>query len=138
MKNVFKEIKLAWHDKEYTIASDKVMGAIAVIEEHFSFIDLISKLSNQQIPLAKLSIAFADLLKYAGANNVTADEVYAGMFVSGNQEVVINAIQTLIFMMIPPSAIDKLPNDAKKKILQTDTKKRTSRRYSTKRQSEKD
>jgi hypothetical protein len=100
---MFQPIDLIWNDKAFTIAPTSVLGAIAVIEEHFTFQDLADATKTKKFPLSKLSRVYGAVLRYAGAT-VTDDEVYIGMF-SGNMTSNVSiAVNTLLAMMIPPSA----------------------------------
>lgn len=101
---LFDDIKLEWAGKAYTIPANKVLGAIARVEEIVTISDLAQAAKKQTLPLAKLSMAYGSLLRYAGAQ-VEDDEVYGGMF--GSQEEAgrtATAIGGLLAMMIPKNA----------------------------------
>lgn len=101
---MFQPVDFIWHDKVYTIAPNRILGAIATIEEHFTFQDLAEAMKTKKFLLTKLSRAYGDVLRYAGAT-VTDDEVYVGMF-DGNMHANIQiAVNTLLTMMIPPSIL---------------------------------
>jgi len=103
---IFEEVSLTWEGKEYKIEPTKVMGAIAKIEEIITLKELLEYFQKGDAPMAKLSMSFATVLRYAGAK-VTDEEVYSGMFQDGLQDNIMNSIYNLLFMMIPPSAINK-------------------------------
>jgi len=104
---IFEEIRLSWNGREYKIPPDRVMQAIAKIEDHVTLVELHTYGLNGTAPLAKLSMAYAALLQHAGAD-VNADDVYASMFVSGEmQKNMIDATQTMLMLMIPPQHLLK-------------------------------
>jgi len=101
--SVFAEVKLNWEGREYVIPPDRVLGAIASVEEFITLNELAQKMRKNAPPLATLAKAYAALLRYAGAK-IDDDAVYAGMFVAGGGEVV-TAVAALLGLMIPPSLL---------------------------------
>ena len=104
--SVFKDVKLQWYDKSFIIPANQVLKAIAIIETHLVFSELVDQLSTGKVSISKMSMAYADVLNFAGANDVTGDEVYKGMFDEDNRKQVVEAVKTLVFMMIPPDVLD--------------------------------
>jgi hypothetical protein len=104
--SIFEEVSLKWGDQEYKIEPTKVMGAIAKIEEVITLKELLDYFQKGDAPIVKLSMAFGSVLRYAGAR-VTDEEVYAGMFEDGLQDSIVASIYNLLFMMVPPSALNK-------------------------------
>jgi hypothetical protein len=102
--SIFEKVSLKWGGKEYDIESDKVMGAIAKVEEVITLQELFNFYQKNDAPMAKLAMAFAAVLRYAGAT-VKDEEVYAAMFNHEDQNSVTNSINTLLVMMVPPSAM---------------------------------
>jgi len=112
--SVFDDVTLEWGGKQYTIASDHMLGAIARIEEVVTLAELSDKAMRGTVPMAKLSQAYGAVLRYAGAN-VSDDEVYGGMFADRNAfETVQLAVNTLMAMMIPPASMRADAADQKK------------------------
>lgn len=101
---IFQPVKLGWNGKDYTIPADRVLGAIAVIEEHISFLELIAA-TRGHAPLVAISRAFAGVLRYAGGE-ISDDEVYAGMFRESAQKQAVDAVNTLLVMMVPPDELN--------------------------------
>ena len=97
----FEDIHLGWAGKKYTIPADRVMGAIKRIEDHVTLAELQRDAGRGTLRLGKLSAAFADVLRYAGAAGVTERAVYAGMFGEEAQVNVVSAVTALLGMMIP-------------------------------------
>jgi hypothetical protein len=104
--SVFEEISLTWEGVEYKIESTKVMGAIARIEEVITLKELGEYAQTGNVPMAKLAMAFASVLRYAGAR-VQDDQVYSAMFDVDGQNSAMASISTLLTMMIPPSVMSK-------------------------------
>ncbi len=101
---IFQDISLSWNGAEFVIPANRVLSAIAVVEETITFSELIACMQRGKPPLAAISGAFAGLLRFAGAK-VPAEEVYAGMFTGQVAEKVIEAVNILLMMMMPPASI---------------------------------
>ena len=104
---VFKPVSFEWEGETYTVPPDRVLGAIAIIEEHVSFNYLAAAVKGQNIPLSKLAVVYGEVLRYAGAP-VTNDEVYAGMFSGDLATSIFQALNMLLHMMLPPSVLAKM------------------------------
>lgn len=100
----FDPVHVAWAGKQYTIAADRVMGAIKRVEDHVTLAELQVAASRGQLKLARLAGAYADLLRYAGAADVTEADVYAGMFGADAENVVVQGTYALLSLMIPRDA----------------------------------
>lgn len=99
--SIFEEVVLTWKEVEYKIAPDKIMGAIARIEEIITLKELGEYAQKGDAPLAKLAMAYASILKYAGAS-VSDAEIYQAMFDRNDNTNIIGCINVLLTMMIPP------------------------------------
>jgi hypothetical protein len=112
MSGSFDDVTLTWRGKDYPVPANRMMGAIARIEDHLTLPELGRFGDRATLPMAKVSAAFASVLVYAGAK-ATAEEVYEAMFSGGEQQNAIAAsIVTLLSMMVPKSARDKFTADA--------------------------
>jgi hypothetical protein len=100
--SIFQDVCITWKGADYTIKSDRVMGAIAVIEDHVT----IDKVLGGSPSFSKMAGAFAALLRYAGAK-ASAEEVYASYLSDGSAESAAQIITTLQILMIPPGLIEK-------------------------------
>jgi hypothetical protein len=105
---IFEEITLTWAGAEYSIKPNEVMGAIARVEEVITLSELAKFSQNGNVPFSRIAMAFASVLRYAGAN-VKDDEVYAGMFAGAKDNSAMQSIQTLLALMVPPSALGAKP-----------------------------
>ena len=103
---IFRDIGLSWKGDAFTIPASRVLGAIAIVEDHITFPELLLAMQSGKPPLAVIARAYGGVLRYAGAR-VTNDETYAGMFDAARQEQVITAINALLVMMVPPDALAK-------------------------------
>jgi len=103
----FEPVPIGWEGVTYTIPAESVLKAIALIEDHVTFDELQLSASKNTMPLAKLSQAFAAVLRFAGAK-VSPEDVYAGMFAGGEvRERMTLSIIALMSMMIPPAHLQK-------------------------------
>lgn len=102
MSNAFEETKLLWQGKEYTIPSNRMMGAIARIEDVVTLSELRAFSTRGGAPVGKLAMAYGAMLRYAGAD-VTDDDVYITLFAGGDQVAIITAIKNVMLMMVPPA-----------------------------------
>jgi len=102
---IFEDMKLGWNGADYVIPADRVLGAVAVIEEHMTFPEMMELVRHGKPSLVGLSRTWGAVLRYAGAE-VTDDEVYVGMFTGPTvSQRVIEAVNTLLLIMMPPTAI---------------------------------
>nr|WP_297388269.1 hypothetical protein [uncultured Roseateles sp.] len=109
---MFRDVTLQWEGRTYTVGPDRVLPAIAKVEEVVTLMELTTFASRGDLPFGKLAMAFGVLLRHAGAT-VTDAEVYTGMFRSGDaQSAAYTAIQALLVLMVPPD-LPKLRGDSK-------------------------
>ncbi|NIQ01592.1 MAG: hypothetical protein GWM98_15405 [Nitrospinaceae bacterium] len=104
--SVFKPVTLEWEGTEYEIPADRIMGLIVRLEDIVSFRDLDQK----NVKPGKISAAYAEALRYAGAT-VTDEEVYEQMFLGATTGQLYGAIAGLFSIMIPPSHLQKKTKD---------------------------
>lgn len=109
------DITLTWNGQEHVIPAERLMVAIAKIEDVITLTELFDHAQRGNAPMAKLSMAFGSVLRLSGAK-VTDREVYNGMFSDGGGSVQV-AVETLLAMMLPPESFrdDSQGEDAKKK-----------------------
>ena len=103
----FEDITLNWDGTDHTIPANRVLGAIARIEEVITAHELQTYAQAGTLPMARLAQAFGAVLRYAGAK-VTDEDVYVGMFTNTAKVPAVHAAcDTLLVMMVPPGAIDE-------------------------------
>lgn len=110
----FEEVRFTWDGVVYSIPPSRMLGAIARIEEHLTFVDVLRISQTQNVPLAKVAAAYASVLRYAGAA-VDDAKVYSAMFSVNESESALASVTALLQMMIPPdmrvSGEDKQPGN---------------------------
>lgn len=107
---IFEPVVLSWNGQEYEIAPDRLMGAIATIEDTITLKEVGEYAMKGDAPIAKLSMAYGSVLRYAGCK-VKDDEIYVAMFDSGKNTSVLGCISALLAMMIPPKRNDDPKKD---------------------------
>ena len=102
---LFESQSLMWKGETYVIPSDRMLGAIATIEEHFTIMEMLAA-SHGRPPLVKISRAFAALLRYAGCK-VSDEEMYRSIFdpQANIMERIEAALVTFLLMMTPPAQL---------------------------------
>jgi hypothetical protein len=102
--HVFDPVHLEWDGKRYTIAPDRVMGAIARVEQHVTLGELLNCAKERgSVPLATIANAYASVLQYAGGQ-VDAAVIYRAMMRDKNRaDLMSAAIGGLAAMMLPPN-----------------------------------
>lgn len=111
---LFEPVTIQWKGTNYTVPADQVMRLIAAIEDVVTMVELNEALAKGAMPMAKISLAFHKVLVFAGAN-ASCDEVYAAWFGVGGEDTrnsVVNSINSLLTMMIPPSIADAVAEEA--------------------------
>lgn len=100
---IFQTLTLHWQDQTYVIPADKVMGAIAVVEDVITFPEICIMMTGKP-RLARLAEAYGALLRYGGIT-ITDAEVYDALFTKGTMKKQVgDALNTLLAIMTPPSA----------------------------------
>ena len=103
MQSGFEDIKLGWQDKDYVIPANRVLGAVARIEQHITLHEILAYSERSTAPMAVLAQAYASVLRYAGAQ-ITDEDVYQGMFTDGDTTDIVNQLLNgLLGMMLPPA-----------------------------------
>ena len=98
---IFSDVRLEWGEASFTIPAERVLGAIAVVEDCVTLADLGARKS---LPIGKISMAHGAVLRYAGAK-VSDEEVYNAMFRDKGKRLhraVSEAVFALQVLMIPP------------------------------------
>lgn len=102
--SLFQPLTLNWEGRDYVIPPDRVMGAIATVEDVITLGELANVSQSGNINISKLARAYSALITYAGAMNASWEVVYKSMF-QGNQQVALLAVRSLLIMMMPPGTI---------------------------------
>lgn len=123
--SVFEDVKLNWDGQEYTIPANRVMRLIQAVEDVVTLPELQDCILRMRV--ARVSEAYAVMLRFAGAS-VTAEEVYAGIFESGENmtETLTEAGALLYRLICPPDAFSKKKQESKPKRSKKKAKKKAS------------
>lgn len=112
----FQDITLSWKGRTYTIAANRVFGAIARVEEHI-FLGELAKGGQGNIPLTRASRAWAALLDYAGCPGVNPEDIYADIFGNGQEtRDAMTGLRVLELIMIPPARLMAEEKEAGKEV----------------------
>jgi hypothetical protein len=104
---IFEEVRLAWSGTELVIPADRVLRAIAAVEDVLTLGELGRCMVAGTLPLARISMAYGALLRHAGAK-VSDEEVYDGLFAKSElQQQALKAVFVLQNLMIPPAHLRK-------------------------------
>ena len=114
MNKLFEEITLRFDSgdgkgpQDYPIPPEKIFGAIATVEEHVTLKELADGVARTgKVSMSRIAMAYAAVLKYAGAKDATPEQVYVSMFSHGlSDQSVAAAINGLLGLMIPPAAVE--------------------------------
>ena len=105
---IFQEIRLNWDGDEFVIPPDRMLGAVAEIEEIVTLPELVVVLGGK-MTMARLSRAYGALLRYAGAK-LSDEQVYGGLVKRGETfEQMQIACIALLGVMIPPQSMQEAP-----------------------------
>lgn len=126
--SAFEPITLTWDGAEYVIPANRVMMAIARIEGHITLAEMSTWADRSKVRVSALAAAYGDVLRFAGAK-VADEDVYVGMFSNG-MEGVMDAMQAMMIMMIPPSALEAKKTPGKKQPAPSVSSGKPSRRRS--------
>lgn len=128
MSGVFQDVTIEWEGVKYTIPSDRMFGAIMVIENHVTLLEL-HRMANAgaAFKMTQIASAYQALLEYAGAKELDAEHVYKGMY-SGEhiQANVMSSITSLLHLMVPPRQV--VPDSGEHKRRKTSDAGRSSRK----------
>lgn len=98
---MFEPLILTWKGNEYRVEPDRILMCIASVEDILTLAELSNYTSSRMtIPMAKLSMAFGRILRFAGAN-VTDQEVYKEVMKGDSAAAVNLMVTTLLQMMVP-------------------------------------
>jgi len=101
-ESVFEDVTIKWGKESYTIKASEIMGVISRIENHITFLDLQSK-NPKMINMAR---AYGEVLRSVGAD-ISDETVYNEMFKDSTMGQIQNAINGLMYIMIPPEHLQK-------------------------------
>lgn len=99
-------IKIAWEGKEYVIPDDRVMLAIAKVEEIVTLPELGDMLETGKVQFSRVAMAYGAILRYAGAQ-ITDRDVHAGLFNRpGKPAETLATVSILLALLLPPDFVN--------------------------------
>lgn len=105
----FEPVTLEYGGSSYSVAPNRVLGLIDCIEEHITLYDLsVGTRSPGSVRMARLAQAYGAALRYAGATDVTDEDVYHALFGKGGtqtRQTMMTVIGGLLAIMVPPSEV---------------------------------
>lgn len=117
------EITLVFNDQEYRVSDAQSWGLIEAVESVVSIFELLPAVQSGQPPMAKVCRAYAAALSYAGAGNVTPEQVRAGVDMA-KMITMAGELAAILMLAFPEQEIknaaataegDPVGDDAKKK-----------------------
>jgi hypothetical protein len=117
MSDVFEDVHLEWKNSRYSIPADRVMTTLRMVERVITYKELLEFRARETVPFSIVSEAYAVMLRCAGVQGVTGDEVYNNLMgdvaaaAAGGKpgsQIVTAAIEGLLAMMTPPATIAKM------------------------------
>ena len=97
-----ESIKLTWSGRAHFIPRAKIMRARQTIESVYSLKELATDMQGGDPHLVRLSMAYGNLLRFAGAS-VEDEEIYDDMF-GESSSLGATAAECLLNILIPESA----------------------------------
>jgi hypothetical protein len=107
--SLFESQTLMWKGETYVIPSNRMLGAIATIEEHLTVNEMVVAAFGRP-SMVKIARAFGALLRYAGCK-VSDDEVYQSIFdpQANHVERIQEALAVFLMIMTPPADLTHSP-----------------------------
>lgn len=103
MREVFQDVKVSWSGETKIILSTNLLRLIAQIEEELPIQDLLIAANSGKMPVAKVSICYGLILRYAGFD-VSDDEVYERLL-KPNDTAAFDIVLALSMMVLPKSML---------------------------------
>jgi len=101
---MFQPARLKWKGDIIEIPPDRVMTAIAAVEEHLTIHELIRYAERGTQPFSKMAQGFSAALRTVGVR-VSPEDVYRAM-VKGSSDDIMGHMSALLALMGPPEDID--------------------------------
>ncbi len=97
MSAIFKEIKLTWQGKEYTL--QPTMRVIQEIEQDVSIGQLLFRTQKGHIPLSHLALVLSILLSYAGVKDADQEKVYLELV--NSETLAVDVVKVVLASFLP-------------------------------------
>lgn len=101
MSSIFDPIEMRWMGQEVVIPANRVLKAIAAVEDVLPLDRIVKMAETGHVHIAKVSMAYGAVLRYAGVR-VTDEEVFSRFIgVPAEAPEMIRTLQALLMMMLP-------------------------------------
>lgn len=130
---MFSPAEFEWNGESFSVPADRVMGLLAVIEDHIThekLIYIMSSVANASskavagsmdaqvlaevdIPRVRLSRAMGAALRYAGAK-ASDEDVYHSLFGADGVITVLSIVDSLLRLSQPPQEMEQKVSPKKK------------------------
>lgn len=104
---MFQTVHFEFKGVPYAVPPNRILQAIAAVEVHVTMHELSTYMSRQTAPTAKVAMAYASLINFAGGN-VSADEVFESMFDQATKDHVMAATMILVSLLVPKKPPDPM------------------------------
>lgn len=98
-----QDVTLTWDGCEYIIPETSLFRALEKVENHLTLHEIVTHSARGSVPMAKLSGAYCELLRHAGAR-VKEMDVYR--VVQSDPVKSSELTQCLLMMLSPPEDLD--------------------------------
>lgn len=119
---IFEPVRFEWQGRQYVIPPDRVMRAIAMVENHITINELGAATSGGNIKFTKIADAYAAVLNYAASLHeemrqlppVQPEEVYDSLFSTDEAQRIskTSAVTGLLMLMVPTSVRERAAVEA--------------------------
>lgn len=108
--SLFQPYTIHWAGRDHVIPADRIMRAIAVVEEHVTLHELMDVMGQRRtVKMVTMAQAYGALLRFVGVE-ITDEEVYVAFFAGGDgAELMFSAVRGLQMLMIPPQPAKGAP-----------------------------
>lgn len=106
MPPVYREVELTWGDRTYTVTP--TFRLIQQIEQRVSVSAVLGSIANGTPKMSLLSEVVADLLRFGGCKDASAEDIYASLL-SPEGSGAIQGICTAIMLAFIPEAQEAKP-----------------------------
>lgn len=101
---MFDPIKLEWSGKTITIPANRVMQAIATVEDIVTLVELTDMFQRGAPKYSRIAMAYGALLRFGGME-IKDEDIYTALFDEGSSEQISNGLIILLSMMVPKEKI---------------------------------
>jgi hypothetical protein len=101
---IFQPFEILWRDETYTVPPEKILAAIAIVEEHMTIADLARDSQSGSFRMSRVARAWGALLRFCGSR-VTDEDVYGELFQGDSDTMrkrLVDSVGALLTLLVPP------------------------------------